>query len=282
MLSLHHETLRVDLLDPRVDVARLGPRFCWGGYVWQVHDAKLGPLLTGPEWPKPDPLPFNGQGLPESFRHRALDGRPLTWHGDQGVSLGAGELEVDAATKTVTVAKPCSWQIRPFANRVEFSTEHAAAGFHYRLQRDVELMGRELRSTSRLTNLASDRLTLEWFAHPFFALPDKMVRAEFPADTTIAENPGFLFEGRTLVQKRPFVRQDDGHMDRVKLPLNQPVVATVPTAKIGEVRFETSFVPAPCIIWGNDRTFSIEPYLPLDLAPAETREWSVRYFFGTG
>ena len=69
MLSLANRTLRVELLDPADDAARRGPRYCRGGYIWQVHDQQAGPLLTGPEWPHPTPTPFNGQGLPESFRH---------------------------------------------------------------------------------------------------------------------------------------------------------------------------------------------------------------------
>jgi hypothetical protein len=280
MLSLQNRALRVDLLDPVADAARQGARFCWGGYIWQVHDAKLGALLSGPEWPKADPLPFNGQGLPESFRHRTMDGKPLTWRGDRGVALGAGELQANSTERGGSVAKPCAWQIAPAPHAVVFTTRHEAAGYAYELTRTIELADRALRSHTKLVNRARDRLALEWFAHPFFPLTEELRRAELPAGSTLAENPGFLLDGRALVQKRKFLRQDDGHMDRVQLPAGERIVATLPHPKLGHVRFETSFAPAPCIIWGNDRTFSIEPYLPLDLAPGETREWSVQYRFG--
>lgn len=78
MLHLRHGSLRVDLLDPTSEASRLGPRFCAGGYVWQVHDDTVGPLLSGPEGPEPEPDPFNGHGLPESFRDRSRSGAPCS------------------------------------------------------------------------------------------------------------------------------------------------------------------------------------------------------------
>jgi hypothetical protein len=280
MLYLQNGALRVEILDPVADAARLGPRFCWGAYIWQVREVESGPLLTGPEWPAKEPTPFNGQGLPESFRHRTLEGRPLTWRGDIGIAVGAGEMHGDPASRDLVVAKPCSWQITAFANRLVFVTEHITAGCAYELVRTIEVSGRDLRSTSKLTNRAEARLTLEWFAHPFFPLRDGMRRAQLPAASRLAENPGFALRDGVLEQQRAFLRQDDGHMDRVQLPPGEPLRATVPHPTIGEIEFETSFVPSLCVIWGNDRTFSIEPYLSLDLAPDESREWSVSYRFG--
>ncbi len=90
MIQLSNRELTLDLLDPDSDPSRLGTRYCWGGYIWQVHDVRHGPLLTGPEWPEPKPTPFNGQGLPESFRFRTRDERALTWNGREGVHLGGG------------------------------------------------------------------------------------------------------------------------------------------------------------------------------------------------
>ena len=88
MLQLSNGELRVDLLDPVADAARQGVRYCWGGYIWQVREACGEPLLTGPEWPNATPSAFNGQGLPESFRHTRFEGRPLTWNGDHGLAVG--------------------------------------------------------------------------------------------------------------------------------------------------------------------------------------------------
>jgi outer membrane immunogenic protein len=95
MLTLTVNSLAVELLNPADtgDRARLGTRYCWGGYIWQVHDQQAGPLLTGPEWPHPTPTPFNGQGLPESFRHTEFGTeRPLMLENGRGFILGVGEV----------------------------------------------------------------------------------------------------------------------------------------------------------------------------------------------
>jgi len=168
------------------------------------------------------------------------------------------------------------------AQRLRFVTRHAAAGFQYELVREVELANRDVHSSTWLTNSSSDgRLALEWFAHPFFPLVDGVARAEVPAGTTLTENAGFLLDGRVLTQRRRFVRPDDGHMERgLRLPAGSPLIATLAHPALTHIGVETRFAPDSCVIWGNDRTFSFEPYLVLDLAPGETHSWSLIYRFG--
>ena len=50
MLTLSNADLSVALIDPANPAERdlLGVRFIWGGYIWQVEDSKVGPLLAGP------------------------------------------------------------------------------------------------------------------------------------------------------------------------------------------------------------------------------------------
>jgi hypothetical protein len=275
---ISNRELRIELLDPVADRRRLGPRFCWGGFIWQVTDLRSGPLLTGPEWPKPDPTAWNGQGLPESFRHRTRDGLPHTWSGDRGVALGAGELAVNAAGE-VEVTQPCEWTVTPGETQIHFHTRQQAAGFDYSLSRKIELIGRTLISTSELTNHGTAPLTLEWFAHPFFALTDCLIQATLPEGTTLAENPGLAVTGRELTQNRRF-DGNRGHMDSIKLPLGENLVARFSHPQLTHVDFETSFAPDECVIWGNGNTFSIEPYQMLSLASGQTKQWSLRYNFG--
>lgn len=279
MLSLCNTHLQIDLLDPVGDRALLGPRFCWGGFIWQVHDRQFGPLLSGPEWPEPAPHPWNAQGLPESFRHRTRAGVPLTWNGDRGVAIGAGELALNAAGEAV-VSAPCEWKIASETSAVNFHTAQRAAGFDYELIRRIELDERTVISISELTNHAKNPLQLEWFAHPFFALTDRLISAELPRGTTLGENPGFDVVGRTLIQKQRFAVAKAGHMDFLKLPEGENFGAQLGHPTIGRIGFECSFVPAECIIWGNSNTFSIEPYQALALASGQTVKWKLRYVFG--
>lgn len=280
MLTLANPELTVDLLDPAAEHARLGPRFCWGGYIWQVHDRHVGALLTGPDWPDPVPPPHNGQGLPESFRHSTTTGQPLLWNGATGLAPGAGTLGRDA-TGTIVVTAPCVWQIEVHSDRAVFRTAQTVAGWSYELERTVALRGRQVRSTSRLTNRGAAPLVLEWFAHPFFALQaDGRQRVTLPEGTQLAENPGYTLAGRELTLRRAFVGAKDGHLEHLLLPAGRPFAATLAHPRLAEVRFTTDFAPFKCVLWASGNTLSLEPFLALNLAPGESREWTLTYDFG--
>lgn len=280
MFALQNRELRVEVLDPVAAAERLGPRYCWGGYIWQVHDATLGPLLRGPEWPNPTPLAFNGQGLPESFRHRTRAGAPLTWQGNRGVSLGAGALAADPAGG-VTVETPCEWRITSAGDAaLIFHAHHAAAGFSYELERRIELHDRTVTSSTRLANLADASLVLQWFAHPFWALTNGRAAVTLPAGSTISPNPGFVVAADgALTFQRPFVASTDDQFALLTLPPGRPLALALDHPQLARVTFATSFVPAECPVWANAHTVSVEPYLALDLAPGETRAWHVRHGF---
>ena len=279
MLQLENDQLRVELLDPFEDRIHLGERFCWAGYIWQVHDAVAGPLLAGPEWPRRNPIPFNGQGLPESFRNRSRHGHPYTWRGKQGVAIGAGKLASDAQGE-VFVAEPCRWIFSLEPTHFSAHTRQASAGFDYELVRSIDLVGRTLVSRSTLTNHARNRLVLEWFAHPFFALTDGLMSAELPDGSDLVDNPGFLLAGRRLFQKRRFRDAKDGHMEKLRLAVGRNLRVRFAHPRLTYVELETSFAPSECIIWGNSNTFSLEPYQSLSLDRNQSKSWSISYVFG--
>jgi hypothetical protein len=280
MLHIANAELTVDLLDPVAEHAHLGPRFCWGAYIWQIHDQHVGDLLTGPEWPKPDPIPRNGQGLPESFRHSTMTGQPLLWDGPIGLAPGAGQLSRDAEGN-VSVTQPCQWESELTPTQAIFRTAQTVGHWSYEIERTIALEGRHLRSTSRLTNRGRTPLKFEWFAHPFFALQtDGLQVVTLPVGTQLAENIGYKLTGRTLTLHRPFIGVDGGHLELLGLPMGQPLVATLTHPKLSSVHFTTDFVPFKCVLWANGNTLSLEPYLALNLAPGETREWNLTYDFG--
>lgn len=280
MFHLANAELTVDLLDPAADHARLGPRFCWGGYIWQVHDKQVGALLTGPEWPNPTPTSHNGQGLPESFRHSTTEGKPLLWNGATGLAPGSGVLGRDAAGEVV-VTTPGAWNVDLNADRAIFRTHQSVGPWAYELERTIELRGRQIVSRSRLTNRCATGLKLEWFAHPFFALDrDGKLTSTLPAQTGLAENPGYALSNGQLTLKRAFVGLHDGCLVHLDLPAGQAFHVGLTHPKLTSVRFATDFVPFKCVLWANGNTLSFEPYLALDLAPGQSREWTLTYDFG--
>lgn len=280
MLHLRNADLAVDLLDPAADRERLGARFCSGGYIWQVHDRTAGALLSGPEWPDPAPRPDNGQGLPEAFRHRTTDGRPLLWDGPIGFAPGIGTLAC-AATGATVVVEPCRWQVETQRDRIVFRSTQTVGRWSCEVVRTLELVGRRLRSSSRLTNLGAVALVLEWFAHPFFPLgADGRFRAVMPAGAAVPPNPSYFFAGRELALRRAFRGIDDGLLVRLQLPSARHLRATIDHPQLAQVTFATDFAPAQCVLWANSRTFSLEPFLALALAPQASRAWTLTYDFG--
>ncbi len=279
MPSLTHRSLTVELLDPDRHRSRLGHRYCWGGYIWQVHDAQAGPLLTGTEWPEAEPDPYNGQGLPESFRHRETTGAPLLWRGEAGLAPGAGVLALRDGVTHVT--EPCIWHQELDERRAVFRTRQAALGWTYELERTVSLEGRTVRSATRYTNRGDIPLVHLWFAHPFFALGrDGRATITLPAGTSLAENPGYALTGNQLHFRRAFQGKNDGHLDTLHLPPGVPLIATLSHPRLTGVTFSTDFAPQRTIIWANGNTVSVEPYLALDLAPGQSRTWELTYVFG--
>ncbi|ATC64617.1 hypothetical protein CMV30_11980 [Nibricoccus aquaticus] len=279
MLHLANARLRVDILDPQESGLNGVPRFCPAGFIWQVHHVTAGPLLAGPEWPNPTPDPFNGQGLPEAFRHRTREGSPLTWKGDEGLAVGTGVLKRSSTGETTLVSR-CEWEIIPLHERALFKTTHEALGHRYELLRLVELQHSSLISVSSLANQGDSPITLQWFAHPFFTLTEGLIKAGLPDGTSLAENPGFALSDNCLTQKRRFHDVKDGHFDQLKLPAEKNLEARLSHPALNQIDFSTSFPPDECVIWGNANTFSIEPYLSITLAPGEVRQWQLRYDFG--
>ena len=284
MLKLNSADLNVEILDPAdtTDRARLGLRYGWGGYIWQVHEAKLGvPLLAGPEWPNHQPIPFNGQGLPESFRHAEFGtGRPLILEDNRGFIIGIGDVAPNMAGY-LDVAEPCPWSITTSHVAIEFCTEQSGNGYACQLTRRIALDRRKLSSSTRLTNIGNRPLPLHWFAHPFFALDDRLITCGLPKTWGMNANVGYELDGdHRLSFKRRFRDRDDGHFEQLIIGADTPLSATLSHPPLKEIIFSTDFVPDTCPIWGNSNTWSIEPYMATELIPGTDHAWTLTYEFG--
>ncbi len=283
MLTLSSRELMVELLDPADagDRAHQGSRFCWGGYVWQVTDPVAGNLLAGPDWPAANPRAFNGQGLPESFRHSSFpDQRPLTTVGGRGFVIGAGDVGPGADGQPA-VGNPCRWDVTRSDRSLKFEARQSSQGWETDLVRVISIAGRTLTSLSRLTNRGNRPLPLHWFAHPFFALGGGMLTCDLPEGYSFDENPGFaLSPSGRLSFKRPFHGVDDGQFQLLKIPAHVPLSVSVSHPRLAFVRFAADFTPDVCPVWGNGNTWSIEPYIVTTLAPGESRTWKLTYEFG--
>jgi hypothetical protein len=96
----------------------------------------------------------------------------------------------------------------------------------------------------------------------------------------IPQNAGFYADANGWVCRRSahdwrqgcFVRPTFRAAGALELEQTHPVV--------GSVIVTTDFAPSAMPIWGNDNTFSMEPYLEEVVEPQAFREWSISYQFG--
>jgi hypothetical protein len=287
MYRLKNEQITVEILDPTADVARLGSRYCTGGYIWQVIDAQKGTLLTGPEWPK-EPNTFDGQGMPDMF-FRALDSENAPVGGEVGC-IGVGRVRRTSPVEPFyvfhnrEVIEFVRWEVDDQSNEanpaVHMRTRHTFKDWAYELERSVSLHGRTIDSHTAIRSLGSATLPVTWFAHPFFPIPAANILCHFSLEVTMPENPGYALDQAGMVVRKPEHDWKRGWyqlLDYAKT--GDHLEAEQLHDKIGRVRVTTDFMPSTLPIWGNDKTFSFEPYFTSDFAQGEGAAWTISYQF---
>ncbi|MFW6368810.1 MAG: hypothetical protein ACOCZ9_03635, partial [Spirochaetota bacterium] len=263
-----NDSLEVSILDPIADRGRMGPRYCTGGYIFQIQDNHR-PLLSGPTYPESFNW-FDGQGIPDSFAPGAL--RAARSPSSHALIPGIGLCDTSART----VLEYCEWTVRAEARRIAFRTTQQWEDYSFVLDREVNLSGRVVSSRTRLENLGSEQMPISWFPHPFYPLPSDGALCSFPAPVELA--PGSTF----------FVG-DDGYLRCSDPAALQPVSVRCHGSGplsvlqrhplLGLVAARYSFPAAHIVAWANPNTFSFEPYLEQTIGRGMALEWLAEYHF---
>lgn len=276
MYTLENKSLSVSVLDPVADQARLGTRYCTGGYVFQVEDVRHGPLLSGPTYP--DSFNWNdGQGLPEAFGN-SLRAEDAGGNRDGGVNtglvIGIGLCDLQARR----VLEFCHWDVEQTASTIHFRTAHALDKIGLELERAVELRGRMVRSATRLRNTGGPHILLSWYPHPFFPHPDadELIRLNIPF--SMPGNPGYeITRGGFIARKGwPWT---EGHFQILDHEARSNLVVIQKHPTLGLIAATCSYVPSFFPIWGNRKTFSWEPYVERTVGSRQEMSWSIDYDF---
>lgn len=286
MLHLEASGLRVSVLDPMADRARLGSRYVAGGYIWQVEDLARGNLLSGPAYPKPDPSGFDGQGLPEAFeialgQHRA---RP----GEDVYVIGVGRVKRESPVQPFHVrnnpgvSEFAAWTVDAAPASLTMASEQAFREWSLRIVRSVRIEGRMVESSTRVANTGAAELPLRWFAHPFFP-PDGLECFGFSRENVfpswVADAGGFEYDSRGWIRRKAAHDWRKGCYQLVQAPFGYPLEARVRHPLLGEVKVECDFPLAFLPIWANENTMSFEPYLQTQVLPGASYSWAMRYHF---
>lgn len=280
MLFLANKALRVTVLHPVEDRNRLGPRFCTGGYVYQIEDLKRGALLSGPEFPDAEPSVLNGQGMPDVFQF-TLYGSPDEIP-EKKLILGVGIVENSARRRAgeshfqSAVEEFARWEIETTESRLVMRTDQRYGDWHVALRRTLTLKGHRLLSQTALQNRGPAPLPVRWFAHPFFPLTDDRRCAMLPPGSALPENPGFALDPDGLLTRKESDGWESGHYQLVTtLGPGYHFTAHHFHPLLPAIDLSCDFVPSKVALWANDRTFSCEPFHEALIAPDDYQEWSL-------
>ena len=160
MYTLTGESLTVSILDPAADQERFGPRYCTGGYIFQIDDSRHGALMSGPTYPY-DFNWYDGQGIPDAFNLGPL--RELAATGPEAVIIGVGVCDLQANK----VVEFCRWEVQQQSSAITMRTTQSFEHFGLELERTVALHHRTVRSTTRLKSTGARPIPMRWFPHPF-------------------------------------------------------------------------------------------------------------------
>jgi hypothetical protein len=283
VLTLAAEGLRVEVLDPRADAARLGARYCAGGYVWQVHDERHGALLSGPYFPEPEPPVFDGQGAPEVFE-LAL-GQHAAKLGDEVNVLGVGRVRRESAARPIhvrdnpTLAERAEWDVsEPGPNTLCFRTRATFGAFAFALERRVSLQGRVLTSATRLGNEGAPELPVRWFAHPFLPWAGERLFAA-SLELALPDAAALVEDAAGYVARRAGSAWSRGHYVLPRVALGGELVVEACHPALGRLRAACRFPLGGLALWGNERTWSFEPFFQTIVQPGAAARWAVEYAF---
>lgn len=283
MFTLSNNALILSILDPAVDTARLGSRYCTGGYIWQIEDLNQGPLLTGPQYPSPAPLPFHGQGAPEAFV--APLGNQDAAVGEAVTVIGVGEVLCTSTIKPFhvrdnpTVQRFCSWKVEERAGCIRMTTEQSSGSHSLNLMRTVTLDGRTVTSQTEIVNHSSADLLLSWFPHPFFPpAPDgRCCRFGFP--WSLPDNAGYIRDEQGVLCLKREYPWEKGLFQQLGIPSGVELAAEIMHPAVGTVRVATDYPLALLPVWANSGTFSPEAYLHRVVPAGERTRWKIMYRF---
>jgi hypothetical protein len=273
-----------------------GARFDWSGMIEHVdtrhhrfyaplhttHDPLRHDCVCGPaeEFAMSDPMGFDEAAPGESF-----------------LKVGVGLLKKNDDSEYVfngdyDIIRAGDWDIEYGPHRVDFFQDVVGErGWAYRYLKTIRLVPGtpELIIAHRLENSGTKNINIDNYNHNFSLIdglpygPD--YRVEFPFTTTIpiGINERAWFRGNAIEVPKPLgdsslwipLFEGDGRAD-----YNHAVVEHVPSG--AAVEFTGDAPVTRMVFWAMERAACPEPFIRVQLAPGQPKEWSSTYQFRDG
>lgn len=279
MLTITNGKLKAYILEPGKDYFALNPRYCAGGYVWQVEHDDKGPLMTGPFWPETMPPVSDGQGMPDVFQptlHPAdtPDGEPVLV---PGVGLIRWHKHVLERRKPDALIEPAEWEWSVNGNRFESRTRQKGHGQRFSMQRNVQVDAGAIQIETEIRNTGPIPVHIRMFAHPFFPTPvdDDGFCGVLPEGCMVQQNPGYELDGLRLLRK-PSHDWNEGHFDWIYWPAGKKF-ELLQKHPHGHIWVTANFEPSTVAVWSNSSTFSVEPFIERTIEPGTLLEYTMKY-----
>ena len=275
MYTLHNNQLTVEILDPDADQERFGTRYCTGGYIYQVTDYRHGPLLTGPTYPDSFNW-FDGQGIPDAFNLGPLCAAIAADPHALIIGIGLCDLAEDK------VVEFCAWDVEQTAESdttaICMTTAQTYQNFGLKLMRTVTLQQRTVRAHARLVNTGKAFIPMRWFPHPFYPQPETDELCKLNIPVSFPANDGYLLTQNDYICRNKWPDQV-GYYQPLDHAAQTNLVIIQRHPILGMVSATCSYIPTFFPIWGNQHTFSWEPFFERLVAPEQSVEWWIDYDF---
>jgi hypothetical protein len=148
------------------------------------------------------------------------------------------------------------------------------------LERTVSLLGRTVRSDTSVRCTGKRPVPIRWFPHPFFPqLPtgnDELIKLNVPV--SVGESSAYTLAANGFIcrQQWPWTGGNFQALDHAGLG-NLILIQRHP--QLGQITATCSYAPDFFPIWGNQFTFSWEPYLERTIFGGQQLAWRIDYDF---
>ena len=296
-LELENGEIRVSIYLPdAVHGYYRGARFDWSGIIEHVDTAHH--RFYAPLHATHDPLRHDDvSGPAEEFAMFEPMGFDEAAPGESFVKIGVGLLRKSDDSEygfygDYEIIRAGEWDIEHGPDRVEFFQDLVGErGWAYSYRKTIRLEPGvpELVIAHRLENSGDKNIDIDNYNHNFSLVdglpygPD--YRVEFPFTTTIPIriNDRAWFRDNLIEVPEPL---GDGSLwiplfeGEGRVEYNRAVVRHLPSG--AAIEFTGDAPVTRMVFWAIERAACPEPFIRLQLAPGEVKEWSSRYRFSDG